>query len=86
MSSILLYDAVDQTIAQISPKHTFTKTVFDNWRSTSYDANDTVLMNPKTDSDIAEFVKLLPDDYYLPTWYSARISGHLGRDEKLAAS
>jgi hypothetical protein len=85
VSSILIYDAVDRVIAQIGPNHTWTKSVFDNWMSTTYDSNDTVLMNPKTDPDTGQFVKLLPDDYYLPTWYEQRISGQLGRDEKVAA-
>jgi hypothetical protein len=85
VSSILIYDAMDRVIATINPNHTWHKSVFDNWTSASYDSNDTVLMNPETDPDIGQFVKLLPDDTYLPTWYEQRISGQMGRDEKVAA-
>ena len=85
ISSILIYDSVDRVIAKINPNHTWRKSVFDNWMSESYDSNDTVLMNPETDPDVGQFVKLLPEGFYLPTWYEQRISGQMGRDEKGAA-
>lgn len=84
-SSILVYDAVDRVVATINPNHTLLKTVFDNWTSKTYDSNDTILIDPKSDPDICQFVKLLPEAYYRPTWYEQRISGLLGPDEKTAA-
>ncbi|KAF4622714.1 hypothetical protein G7Y89_g14312 [Cudoniella acicularis] len=85
VSLILIYDAVDRVIATINPNHTWQKSTYDNWTSKKYDSNDTVLMNPQSDPDIGQFVKLLPEDYYLPTWYEQRISGQMGQDQKVAA-
>ena len=45
---------------------------------TSYDVNDTVTFDPKSDPDVGDFFSQLPDADYLPTWYQQRIGGALG--------
>src|SRR5439155_6449993 len=42
VSPILFYDPVERVIATLHPNHTYEKVVFDPWRQTSYDVNDTV--------------------------------------------
>lgn len=85
VSATLIYDPLDRVVATVNPNHTWNTSVFDNWTSTEYDANDTTLLDPKNDPDIGRFLRLLPDEEYLPTWYDARQSGQLGKDEELAA-
>jgi RHS repeat-associated protein len=72
VSPVLFYDPVERVAALLHPNHIFEKVVFDPWRQTSFDVNDTVTFNPKTDDDVKEFVTRLPDADYLPTWYALR--------------
>jgi len=72
VSPILFYDPVERVVATLHPNHTFEKVVFDPWQQISYDVNDTVAFDPKTDADIKEFFTRLPDAEYLPTWYGLR--------------
>ncbi len=86
VSPILFYDPVERVVATLHPNHTWEKVVFDPWRQTSYDVNDTVTFDPKTDPDAGEFFNRLPDADYLPTWYAQRIGGGLGTEEQQAAN
>ena len=85
VSSTLFYDPVERVVATLHPNNTFEKVVFDPWRQTTYDVNDTVTFDPKTDSDAGEFFSRLPDADYLPTWYQQRINGAEGPEERAAA-
>ncbi len=85
VSSTLFYDPLERVVATLHPNHTFEKVVFDPWQQTTYDVNDTVLLNPKDDVDVGDYFKRLPDDTYLPTWYEARKDGQLGTKEQVAA-
>ena len=86
VSPILFYDPVERVVATLHPNHTWEKVVFDPWRQTTYDANDTVLAaDPKTDPDVGEFFRRLPDADYLPTWHAQREGGGLGPQEQAAA-
>lgn len=85
VSPILLYDPLGRVIATLQPDHTFEKVVFDPWRQITWDTNDTVFLNPKTDPDVGDLVSRLPDPDYLPTWYAVRITGALGETQKNAA-
>ncbi len=85
VSPILLYDPLGRVIATLHPDHTFEKVVFDPWQQITWDANDTVLLNPKIDPDVGDLVSRLPDPDYLPTWYGSRIMGALGEVERNAA-
>jgi RHS repeat-associated protein len=86
VSPILCYDPVERVVATIHPNHTYEKVVFDPWRQESWDVNDTVRIDPKSDPDVGSFFLLLSDDDYLPTWHARRIGGELGREEQDAAN
>jgi hypothetical protein len=85
VSPVLFYDPVERVVATLHPNHTWEKVVFDPWQQTTYDVNDTVTGNPKTDDDVKGFFTRLPDAEYLPTWYEARKNGQLGPNEQAAA-
>jgi RHS repeat-associated protein len=85
VSPVLFYDPVERVVATLHPNHTWEKVVFDPWQQTTYDVNDTVTRDPKTDADVKGFFTLLPDADYLPTWHQQRITGAMGAAEKSAA-
>ena len=73
VSPVLFYDPVERVVATLHPNHTWEKVVFDPWRQETWDVNDTVLVaDPKTDSDVGDFFRRLPDAEYLPTWHALR--------------
>lgn len=85
VSDVLFYDPLERVVATLHPNHSFEKIVFDAWRQVSFDANDTVLMDPATDGDIGVYARLLPADDYAPSWYQWRIGGQAGAHERDAA-
>jgi RHS repeat-associated protein len=86
VSAVLFYDPVERVVATLHPNHTWEKVVFDPWRQETWDVNDTVLVaDPKTDLDVGDFFRRLPEADYLPTWYSRRQDGALGPHEQAAA-
>ncbi len=98
VSPVLFYDPVERVIATLHPNHTYEKGVFDPWRHTTYDVNDTCAArnaqtgDPRTDPDIAGYVEKyfssLPVDPAGPwqTWQVQRSSGALGSHEQAAAT
>jgi RHS repeat-associated protein len=84
VSPVLFYDPVERVVAVLHPNHTYEKVVFDPWQQVTWDVNDTLKLNPKTDPDVSGFFTRLPDVDYLPTWY-ARMSASANTDEKNAA-
>lgn len=88
ISPILFYDPVDHVVATLHPNHTYEKVVFDPWRQTTYDVNDTVLDDPRIDDDIkgyvAEYFKAQSATW--STWYDQRQSGAMGTQEQVAAN
>ncbi|WP_375492733.1 SpvB/TcaC N-terminal domain-containing protein [uncultured Nostoc sp.] len=86
ISSTLFYDPVERVVATLHPNQTWEKVVFDPWQQQTFDVNDTVTFDPKTDADVSGFLTRLPDADYLPTWYQQRSSGALGVDEQDAAT
>ena len=46
--------------------------MLDPWLQKTWDVNDTVEFDPKTDPDVGNLLSLLPDSDYLPTWYQLR--------------
>ncbi len=85
VSSTLFYDPIERLVATLHPNHTYEKVVFDAWQQTTYDVNDTVMLDPKVDRDVLAYFTKLPDGDYLPTWYQQRLGGALGTEEKGAA-
>jgi RHS repeat-associated protein len=84
-SPILFYDPVERVVATLNPEKSYRKVVFDPWRQTSWDANDTVTSEPTSDPDVGALFQRLSDSDYLPTWYQGRIDGGMGPAEATAA-
>jgi RHS repeat-associated protein len=90
VSPILFYDPTARVVVTLHPNHTYEKVVFDPWRQTTWDVNDTALLDPRSDSDIKGFTENYfamlnspPGDWQ--TWYERRRSGTLGLQEQTAA-
>ncbi|MGZ5053532.1 MAG: SpvB/TcaC N-terminal domain-containing protein [Methylobacter sp.] len=86
VTPILFYDPAERVVATLHPNHTYQKVVFDPWQQVTWDVNDTVLLDPKTDPDVGGFFRRLPDADFLPTWYTQRQGGALGSQEQEAAN
>ena len=93
VSPILFYDPVERVIATLHPNHTYEKVVFDPWRQVTWDVNDTVLGDPRTDADIEGYTTgyfaSLPASPPAPawqTWHAQRQGGGLGALEQSAAT
>ena len=73
VSPILFYDPVERVVATLHPNHTYDKVAFDPWRQGSWDVNDTVALDPRTDADVkgftAKYFESEPEDW--ETWFTA---------------
>lgn len=85
VSSTLFYDPLQRVVATLHPNHTYEKVVVDAWRQQTWDANDTVKLDPRTDPDVRAFFLHLPDMTAFKTWREQRIDGALGLEEQQAA-
>ena len=82
VSPVLFYDPVGRVVATLHPDHTWEKVVFDPWRQETWDVNDTVLLDPPPDADVADHFRRLPEAELparlarraRPTAHSARTS------------
>ncbi len=93
VSPILFYDPVERVIATLHPNHTYGKVVFDPWRQTTYDVNDTIAASgaetgdPRTDPDIKGYVlkyfETQPATWR--TWHAQHIGNQMGTAERDAA-
>ncbi|HEU4891610.1 MAG TPA: SpvB/TcaC N-terminal domain-containing protein [Vicinamibacterales bacterium] len=86
VSPIAIYDPVQRMVATLNANKTYQKTVFDPWREETWDVNDTVMMDPSTDTDVAEYFARLPAAAYTPTWFAQRSGGLMGPHEQQAAA
>lgn len=68
----LFYDPLNRVVARLYPNHTWEKTIFDAWQEITWDANDTVMIDPTTDPDVGDMFRSLPASDCLPTWYQLR--------------
>ncbi|GAA0403872.1 hypothetical protein Acor_24730 [Acrocarpospora corrugata] len=88
VSPVVFYDPLGRVVATLHPDRSYQKSVFDPWRHVTWDANDTVLDDPRTDPDIsgyvAGFFAGLPDGWR--TWHGERENGDLGPEERSAAA
>ena len=84
VSPVIFYDPLGRVVSTLHPNHTYQKVLFDPWQQTSWDVNDTLTLNPKTDPDVRGFFTRLPDADYLPTWFQ-RMSASADSDEQNAA-
>jgi hypothetical protein len=89
VSPVRFYDPLGRAIATLNPDHSYAKVVFDPWRQSTWDPNDTVLADPRTDPDVAGFTAAYfaaqPDAASWRTWYAERAGGDLGPLEQDAA-
>lgn len=90
VSSVLFYDPLERVIATLHPNNTYEKVTFDPWQQTTWDVNDTVLLDPRTDPDICRFTEkyiaiLAAQPGGWRTWYDNRKNGELGDKEQSAA-
>ncbi|WP_254885408.1 SpvB/TcaC N-terminal domain-containing protein [Streptomyces sp. NA02950] len=86
VSPVLFYDPLERVVATLRPDDTWEKVVFDPWRRTSWDVNDTVLLDPRRDPDVGGYVRrhLSRGDGWR-SWYDRRIGGDLGPAQRAAA-
>ena len=56
VSPVAFYDPVDRVVATLHPNGTYEKVVLGPWRQATYDVNDTVAADPRTDPDVAGLV------------------------------
>jgi RHS repeat-associated protein len=86
VSSVLFYDPVERVVATVHPNHTWEKVAIDTWYQTTWDVNDTALLDPGSDPDVGGYVRA-----YLTTlgvwesWHTRRAAGQLGEPERAAA-
>lgn len=88
VSAVVFYDPVGRPVATIHPNHTYAKTVFDPWRQASWDSNDTVGLNPRTDPDVADLVRgyIASQSPMWQTWQEQRAGRRPGETPECAAA
>ncbi len=90
VSPVLFYDPTQRVVATLLPNNTYSKVIFDPWQQKTWDANDTVLNDPRTDVDIqgftASYFANLPNGSTWQTWHAQRSQGALGPEEQTAAN
>jgi RHS repeat-associated protein len=57
VSPVLFYDPLARVVATLQPNHSYEKVVFDPWQQRTWDVNDTVAWDPRTDPDIQGYVQ-----------------------------
>jgi RHS repeat-associated protein len=78
VSPVLFYDPVERVVATLRPDHAWEKVIYDPWQQTTYDVNDTLMLDPSADNDVKGFfiredgTPRLPPGDYLPTWHALR--------------
>ncbi|TDD21393.1 sugar-binding protein, partial [Actinomadura sp. KC06] len=91
VSAVVFYDPVGRAVATLRPDGGYGKVVFDPWRLTTWDANDTIALRPDADPDVRGLVGRYLDGLDAAgtpwrTWYEMRVTGELGADERSAAA
>ncbi len=77
VSSTLFYDPVERVVITLHPNNTYEKVVFDPWHQKTYDVNDTLIGDPRTDPDISGYVveyfkQVAPQPNDWKTWLAQR--------------
>ncbi|NEN88687.1 MAG: toxin [Okeania sp. SIO3H1] len=88
VSPVLFYDPVERVVATLYPNHSYEKVVFNPWQQVTWDVNDTVTADPRTDVDIQGYVSayFATQPATWQTWHSERQGGALGTQEQIAAT
>ncbi|WP_334513294.1 SpvB/TcaC N-terminal domain-containing protein [Bradyrhizobium sp. AZCC 1693] len=67
-------------VAQTAPVgHSYEKHIHRAWGDTTWDGNDTVLLDPLADPDVRAFFRKLPPSDFQPSWHQQRIDPALNR-------
>lgn len=75
VSSIAFYDAMGRNVATVHPNGAYTKTVFTTWTSEAWDNNDTVELDPRTDTDVKQYTKAyFATKPTFQTWFQQRMA------------
>jgi RHS repeat-associated protein len=90
VSPVLFYDPAGRVIVTLTPDDCYAKTTFDPWHQDAWDFADTVLLDPRTEPDVAGYtsrylVALSEAAGGWATWYARRADGGLGRAAQRAA-
>jgi len=76
VSPILFYDPLGRVVTTLHPNHSWEKIVFDPWQQKTWDVNDTVKLDPRTDADVKgsveKYFALQPTNW--KTWLQQRIA------------
>ena len=93
VSPVLFYDPLGRVVATLQPDHSYEKVVFDVWQQVTWDRNDTVLGDPRTDPDVKGYVAGYfanlptgPDVAPWQTWHTQRQRGAPGQAAAKAAA
>lgn len=91
VSPVLFYDPAERVVATLHPDDSYEKVVFDPWRQETWDRNDTLLLDPRTDPDVRGYTRRYlaalgeaPGGWQ--TWYAARAGGARGPDQERTAA
>ncbi|MGC4863161.1 SpvB/TcaC N-terminal domain-containing protein [Micromonospora sp. DT41] len=89
VSPVLFYDPLGRVAATLHPDHTYDKTTLTAWTQVTWDRNDTVLDDPRTDPDIAHLVAGyfagLPAAPPWRTWHDITVESDPGTPQRDAA-
>jgi hypothetical protein len=90
VSGVLFYDPIGRLTATLNPDGSYAKITFDPWHTDTWDAADTVLLDPGEDPDVRGYAGRYLAALGSPlggwaTWYASRISGLLGAAARRAA-
>jgi RHS repeat-associated protein len=87
VSTLRFYDPVGRVVATLNPDHSYAKVIITPWDQATWDPNDTVLDDPRSDPDLrylsTEYFAGLPPDWL--SWHAQRAGGELGPHETQAA-
>ncbi|HEU5270980.1 MAG TPA: RHS repeat-associated core domain-containing protein, partial [Jatrophihabitans sp.] len=87
VSALLCYDPVGRVVTTLHPDGTFEKVIIGPWEQTTWDAQDTVLLDPRTDPDVCGYLAgWLGTQPAWRTWYDQRVHGERGRFDQQAAA
>ena len=76
-TSLLLHDPLGRVVATFHADHTVEKVVFGPWRQVTFDAANTVQLDPGVDPDLRTLLmgpegERVPAEEYRPTWHALR--------------
>ena len=69
LARTFFYDSLDRKVGTLNPDHTWSKTVFEPWSTTTYDESSMAMTaNPVQDSTVGKHLQRIEAHRYLPSW------------------